>query len=244
MAKVGAQRAAELTGKSKSTIQRAMKNGKISFEKDKSGRRVIDVSELDRAFGLAPEQKKNDDRVVEQELEKASAMIEAERMKMRIKMLEQQVDTANEYIDDLKTQRDQWQQQASQVLLTSEYSQRQAEEFREELKERDRKIEERRKQRMEQQKLEAQMQKMKAQNQNAGAAKEKDDGKGIASGSTSNTGASNESKTPGSKGEDAKKAISKKLADQKSFQDAVKEEVGEETSGGFMGGFLKKVKRA
>ena len=29
MAKVGAQRAAELTGKSKSTIQRAMKSGKL-----------------------------------------------------------------------------------------------------------------------------------------------------------------------------------------------------------------------
>ena len=35
MAKVGAQRAAELTGKSKSTVQRAMNNGKISFDKDK-----------------------------------------------------------------------------------------------------------------------------------------------------------------------------------------------------------------
>ena len=34
MAKVGAQRAAELTGKSKSTIQRAMNAGKLSYEMD------------------------------------------------------------------------------------------------------------------------------------------------------------------------------------------------------------------
>ena len=55
MAKVGAQRAAELTGKSKSTIQRAMKSGKISFELDHNNRRVIDVAELERAFGLVPQ---------------------------------------------------------------------------------------------------------------------------------------------------------------------------------------------
>ena len=52
MAKVGAQRAAELTGKSKSTVQRAMNSGKLSFELDANGRRVIDVSELERVFGL------------------------------------------------------------------------------------------------------------------------------------------------------------------------------------------------
>lgn len=50
MAKVGAQRAAELTGKSKSTVQRAMKSGKISYEVDHNGRRVIDVAELERAL--------------------------------------------------------------------------------------------------------------------------------------------------------------------------------------------------
>ena len=42
MAKVGTQRAAELTGKSKSTIQRAMKSGKLSSEKDANGRAIID----------------------------------------------------------------------------------------------------------------------------------------------------------------------------------------------------------
>jgi len=53
MAKVGAQRAAELTGKSKSTIQRAMNNGKLSYEMDNNKRRIIDVSELERVYGLA-----------------------------------------------------------------------------------------------------------------------------------------------------------------------------------------------
>ncbi len=167
MAKVGAQRAAELTGKSKSTIQRAMNNGKISFEMDANGRRMIDVSELDRAFGL----NKNDNNAtttavittsVEQELEKAQQMIEGERLKMRIKMLEDQLETANAQIDDLKTQRDDWQKQASQVLITSQYSQKQAEELREELKEREKRAAERRQQRLEQQ-----MKKLKPENENA-----------------------------------------------------------------------------
>lgn len=160
MAKVGAQRAAELTGKSKSTIQRAMNNGKISFELDGNGRRVIDVSELERAFGLAPSQTNN--ASVEQELEKASAMIEMERMKMRIKMLESQLEASETQIEDLKLQRDQWQKQASQVLITSQFSQKQAEELQAQIKERKRRAEERRKQKL----LEQKMKSMQAENEN------------------------------------------------------------------------------
>ncbi len=139
MAKVGAQRAAELTGRSKSTIQRAMKNGKISYEVDGNSRRVIDVSELDRAFGLMPQESEHkEQRAVEAELEKATQMLETERLKMRIRMLEDQLDVTKEQVDDLKEQRDQWQKQAQQTLLTSQYSQKQAEELKEELKERER----------------------------------------------------------------------------------------------------------
>lgn len=142
MAKVGPQRAAELTGRSKSTVQRAMKAGKLSYEIDNAGRRVIDVSELERVFGLAPQGSAvpvSSAASVENELEKAASMIEAERMKMRIRMLEDQLDATREQVEDLKEQRDQWQKQAQQVLITSQYSQKQAEELKEELKERDRK---------------------------------------------------------------------------------------------------------
>lgn len=149
MAKVGAQRAADLTGRSKSTIQRAMKAGKLSYEVDNNGRRVIDVAELDRAFGLVPQEaERTSSAKVEAELEKASSMLEMERLKMRIRMLEDQADTAQETIDDLKEQRDQWQKQAQQVLLTSQYSQKQAEELKAELLERERRAKIRRQQEM------------------------------------------------------------------------------------------------
>lgn len=148
MAKVGAQRAAELTKRSKSTIQRAMKAGKLSYEVDNNGRRVIDVAELDRAFGLMPQDGGAGQASVEAELEKAAQTLEVERLKMRIRLLEDQVDMAKEQIDDLKEQRDQWQKQAQQVLLTSQYSQKQAEELKEEIKERDRRARIRRQQEM------------------------------------------------------------------------------------------------
>ncbi|HRQ61551.1 MAG TPA: entry exclusion 1 domain-containing protein [Alphaproteobacteria bacterium] len=167
MAKVGPLRAAELTGKSKSTIQRAMMGGKLSYEVDNAGRRVIDVSELERVFGLGKTAAASAPAAVEQELEKAAQMIEMERMKMRIKMLEEQLYSANQTIDDLKSQRDKWQKQADQVLLTSQYSQKQAEELREEIKERERRAVAAREERKKQF-LEERMRRLKGENQNAG----------------------------------------------------------------------------
>ncbi|MGH1403734.1 MAG: entry exclusion 1 domain-containing protein [Alphaproteobacteria bacterium] len=142
MAKVGAQRAAVLTGKSKSTIQRAMNSGKLSFQLDQNGRRVIDVSELERVFGI----KKQTESAAPapEKVESVSSAVEKERMEMEIKMLKQQVDTSNEIIDDLKDQRDKWERQASQVLITSQYSQKQAEELRAQIKEREERARQRR----------------------------------------------------------------------------------------------------
>lgn len=139
MSKVGAQRAADLTGRSKSTVQRAMKSGKLSFEIDENGQRLVDVSELERVFGMAPERPAGtSEDLVKAEIQRAHDMIENERMKMRIRMLEDQLHMTQQQLDDAKDQRDQWQKQAQQVLLTSQYSQKQAEDLKEELKERDR----------------------------------------------------------------------------------------------------------
>lgn len=177
MAKVGAQRAAELTGRSKSTVQRAMNTGKLSYELDANGRRIIDVSELERCFGLQKTAAGESSAPVEEELAKVASMLETDRLKMRIQMLESQLESAQEQIEDLKDQRDQWQKQASQVLLTSQFSQKQAEQLQAQLQERERRALERR-----QQKMDEHMQKMKAQNENVQAAlqaegnKDSDDG--------------------------------------------------------------------
>ena len=181
MAKGGAQRAAELTGKSKSTIQRAMNNGKLSYEQDSNARRVIDVSELERVFGLKQATVTPVAASVEQELEKASSLIEMERMKMQIKMLEAQLDSAEDRVEDLKNQRDQWQKQATQVVLTSQYSQKQAEELADQLKERERRARERREQ-FEKQKLEERMKAIASQNANDSVQQPSDSSGGVFSG--------------------------------------------------------------
>lgn len=167
MAKVGAQRAAELTGKSKSTIQRAMNSGKLSYEMDNNDRRVIDVSELERVFGLKSqtEGKATSSASVEAELQKAADMLEMERMKMRIKMLETQLESSQTIVEDMKAQRDQWQKQAQQVLITSQYSQKQADEYKTELKEREERSRKRREQ-MVAEKMAKKMESMKQSSQN------------------------------------------------------------------------------
>lgn len=187
MAKVGAQRAAVLTGRSKSTIQRAMNAGKLSFETDRNGRRVIDVSELDRAFGLKPQSQQTQEKSVSvspvfSEPLTVEEAVEKERLSMRIKMLEQQLSTASEHIDDLKDQRDKWERQASQALITSQYTQKQAEELRAHIKEREERAKLRRLQieqaessrsgyghdsaKNEIKRLDEQMKKLKAENEN------------------------------------------------------------------------------
>lgn len=116
-----------------------MKSGRLSFEIDDKGNRLIDVSELERVFGLAPERPAaNAEDAIKAELQRAHDMLENERMKMRIRMLEDQLHLIQNQLDDTRDQRDQWQKQAQQVLLTSQYSQKQAEDLKEELKERDR----------------------------------------------------------------------------------------------------------
>lgn len=164
MAKVGAQRAAELTGRSKSTIQRAMNSGKLSFEVDGNGRRLIDASELDRVFGLLPQ---NGDTAQKEttssqaELQRAADMLEIERLKMRVKALEEQLDITREQLEDMRGQRDLWQKQSQQILITSQYSQRQAEELKEELRQREERA------RVAKQKmLEDRMKRMTGQNEN------------------------------------------------------------------------------
>lgn len=143
MAKVGAQRAAELTGRSKSTVQRSMNSGKLSFEIDANGRRLIDVSELDRVFGLMPQNggasnaPSAQETTSQTELQRAADMLEIERLKMRVRALEDQLEMTREQLEDMRGQRDLWQKQSQQILITSQYSQRQAEELKEELRQRE-----------------------------------------------------------------------------------------------------------
>ena len=110
--------AAEATGKNKTTIQRAIKSGKISAQKGASGAYEIDPAELHRVFPPATAQrdaqptqrndtqqegnthrKSNLDRVIELEKELAVA-------RERANGLEAQKDQMADTISDLRTRLD------------------------------------------------------------------------------------------------------------------------------------------
>jgi chromosome segregation ATPase len=166
MAKVGAQRAAELTGVSKSTIQRAMNIGKLSYEIDANDRRIIDVSELERVFGLSIQKGQGNAAIsqpaeAQTELQRAADLLEIERLKMRVRALEDQLEMTREQLEDMRGQRDLWQRQSQQILITSQYSQKQAEDLKEELRQRDERA------RQQKQKiLEEKMKRLHGQNEN------------------------------------------------------------------------------
>ena len=91
MALIGLKRASELTGKNQSTIHRAMKSGRLSYQTSDTGERLIDTSELDRVFPIqapagdtvparndAPSLQRNEAQVA------LRAQLEAERTKVAL----------------------------------------------------------------------------------------------------------------------------------------------------------------
>lgn len=80
---------------------------------------------------------------------------------MRVHSLEDQLHITQVQLDDVKEQRDQWQKQAQQVLLTNQFSQKQAEDLKQELRDR-----EARERAIRQRQMEDRLRRMQAQNQN------------------------------------------------------------------------------
>lgn len=103
--------AAKLTGKSKSTINRAIKTGKLSATRHEDGTYSIDPAELVRAFEVEPLEG----------VKRRDADLDGTRLLERIEALETMLSREREISADLKEDRDRWRQQAT-ALLTDERS--------------------------------------------------------------------------------------------------------------------------
>ena len=107
--------AAKATGKSKSTISLAISKGSISAEKDDSGRWRIDPAELHRVFPPArsPNIVKQVGGTDLRDAEHRSELLESDNRGLRdtIEVLKAQV-------EDLRTDRDAWRDQAQRKRLT------------------------------------------------------------------------------------------------------------------------------
>jgi hypothetical protein len=102
------QQAAEATGKDKSTIQRAIKKGRISATKNDLGNYIIDQVELYRVFPAAIS---NDATPMAlQQVATYENAIENRFLNDKVKMLQ-------ELLEDMRQQRDKWQEQAEAVKV-------------------------------------------------------------------------------------------------------------------------------
>jgi len=98
--------AAKLTGKSKSTINRAIKTGKLSATRHEDGTYSIDPAELARMFNVEPLEGVN----------RRDADPDGTRLLERIAALEAMLNREREISADLKEDRDRWRQQATALL--------------------------------------------------------------------------------------------------------------------------------
>lgn len=106
MPELSLSQAAKLAGKSKSTINRAIKTGKISATRHDDGTYSIDPAELSRTFDIDPHggSKRSD------------AEPDGTRLLERIEALEAMLSREREISADLKEDRDRWRQHASALL--------------------------------------------------------------------------------------------------------------------------------
>lgn len=103
--------AAKLTGKSKSTINRAIKSGKLSATRHDDGSYSIDPAELSRVFNMEPPDSSK----------RSDAQPVGTRLLERVEALEAMLSREREISADLKEDRDRWRQQAT-ALLTDQRS--------------------------------------------------------------------------------------------------------------------------
>lgn len=111
MPELSLSQAAKLTGKSKSTINRAIKTGKLSAARHEDGSYSIDPAELARAFDVEPSTC----------AKRSDAEPDRTRLLERIAALEDMLNREREISADLKEDRDRWRQQAA-ALLTDQRS--------------------------------------------------------------------------------------------------------------------------
>jgi len=105
--------AAKATGKSKTTLHRAIKSGKISATRQDDNSYSIDPSELHRVFPLVtPEH--TPEQLPRNDAEHQGGT--AETLRLQLETTERERHLMQETIADLREDRDHWRQQATSLL--------------------------------------------------------------------------------------------------------------------------------
>jgi len=109
--------AAKATGKSKTTIHRALKSGKISAAKTENGAYAIEPAELHRVFVPVPAER-NAEHSTRNDVEHSRNGLGTLRIQLESveKERERERQQLQETIADLREDRDRWRQQATALL--------------------------------------------------------------------------------------------------------------------------------
>ena len=111
--------AAKATGKSKTTIQRAIAKGTISAHKEKNGRYSIDPSELHRVFPMV-----STDTVAQPSQVDTSRPSDETPLQVKVEALEAMLEREREALSEMRSDRDAWKQQATALLGAPEKKKR------------------------------------------------------------------------------------------------------------------------
>ena len=106
--------AARATGKSKATISKAIKSGRLSARKDETGTFHIDPSELHRVYppAVSSEHKETPENTPE----KADIDGTIRELRARLEAAQERLSDKEAVISDLREDRDKWRQQATALL--------------------------------------------------------------------------------------------------------------------------------
>tara|TARA_R110002153_G_scaffold79955_2_gene203665 strand:- start:4549 stop:4917 length:369 start_codon:yes stop_codon:yes gene_type:complete len=111
--------AAKATGKSKTTIQRAIAKGTMSAHKEKNGRYSIDPSELHRVFPMV-----STDTVAQPSQVDISRPPDETPLQVKVEALEAMLEREREALSEMRSDRDAWKQQATALLGAPEKKKR------------------------------------------------------------------------------------------------------------------------
>lgn len=100
--------AAKAVGKSKATISKAIKNGKMSAVRQDDGSFDIDPSELHRVYPPTPPSTVHREQ---SETPQETAVNSSELIELRVKL-----EAAHKRIEDLEEDREEWRKQANRLL--------------------------------------------------------------------------------------------------------------------------------
>lgn len=111
MSELSLTQAAKIAGKSKSTINRAIKSGKLSATRHDDGSYSIDGAELARAFPIGTPSGSEWVSAAPPTEPTRTATLEAENAALRAAL-----DREREALDEVRADRDAWKQQATALL--------------------------------------------------------------------------------------------------------------------------------